>query len=729
MIFQISNAVNSVYPKLDWEQFTQWIDAQSQYQFDIETTVTQNWRDKELICLQFGSVNGPDKQWFIQWSEITDNQRLQLKEILERRWQMKIIHNAKFEYIVLRCYDIILENIYDTMLAEKVLYGGAENIEYALDTLVWRYHRLTMSKALQTSFGDNIITDDKIEYACTDVKYMGTIKAAQIEEATREELTNVLGLEMDVLPAFSDITFEGMLLDKDKWRANIKLAEPIVEEAFQKMSYWLKQQPFAPHAVFAGYVSDEDRIVLNTNAPKQKFEVLQWIYPEIKGASKPIIEKFIRDNAAVISTEKLNILVSMLKGDMQPLKGYLITNFRNDLIARAYLIPAGMPTINWNSDVQVLPLARLVEPRLKGLSKEDIDKTTHPMLKDLQKYKAALKLLSTYGEEFIVKYVDADGRVRCNFNQVLSTGRVSTSEPNMQNIVITEQVGNRYRNAFVCDEGWSFVDSDYVSQELVIIAFISNDPVWMDCIRNGYDLHSVCAELLYKHKWKDAAEPDCAYYNMSVGPDGTLRQGKQKCNCKKHKPLRYDIKAINFGLAYGMTEYKLAGELEITLYAAKALINEYFKTFPAIGGILNTLGRYGVENGFIKTLWPFNRKRYFPYWREYKGYIQAHITGVMNIPTLGSIERASKNHPIQGTAADITKVAMVLIRDYIRDNKLWDCIKLQAQVHDQVTTIALNEVAKDWAITLDRLMCEAGRLIIPSGILRADTTIYHCWTK
>lgn len=729
MIFQISNAKESIHPVLVWSEFIQWIDAQSQYQLDIETTVTQNWRDKELISLQFGSINGPEKQWFIQWSEITDNQRLQLKEILERRWQIKVIHNAAFEYIVLRGYDIILENLYDTLIAEKVLHGGAENIEYSLDDMVWQYFRRTMSKALQTEFGDNIMNDAKIEYACTDVKYLGTIKAEQIEAATEAELLNVLGLEMEALPAFSDITFEGMILDKEKWRANIKLAEPVVEAAFQRMADYLKVEPFKSYALRMGYICETDRFVLNANSPQQKFEVLQWIFPDLIGSSKPIIEKYIRENAAIMSSEKLLILVSLQKKITEPLEKYLMREFRNNLIARAYMVPAGMPTINWNSIPQVLPLAQLVEPKLKGLSEEDIAKTIHPMLKDLQKYKAATKLLSTYGEEFIVKYVDADGKVRCNFNQILTTGRVSTSKPNMQNIVVTEEVGTRYRNAFVCEQGWSFVDSDYVSQELVIIASISNDPVWMDAIANGYDLHSVCAELLYGKKWKDAAQDDCAYYKMSVGPDGNLRQAKKKCDCKKHKPLRYDIKSINFGLAYGMTEYKLAGELEIDLRSARNLINEYFRTFPLIAGTLNMLGEYGVRNGMIKTLWPFNRRRYFPYWREYRGYIEAHLTGVMNIPMLGSIERASKNHPIQGTAADITKVAMVLIRNYIRDNQLRDCIKFQAQVHDQITTKALNGVAKEWAKTLDDLMCEAGRLIIPSGILHADTNITPCWTK
>jgi hypothetical protein len=108
---------------------------------------------------------------------------------------------------------------------------------------------------------------------------------------------------------------------------------------------------------------------------------------------------------------------------------------------------------------------------------------------------------------------------------------------NMQNIPAKEAVGNRYRNCFVAEDGWVYVDSDYASQELVVIAFISGDPVWMDALQRGKDLHSVCAEVVYKDLWKRSADSDCAYYH----------DGQKKCKCKAHKKLRDGIKTINFG--------------------------------------------------------------------------------------------------------------------------------------------------------------------------------------
>lgn len=288
----------------------------------------------------------------------------------------------------------------------------------------------------------------------------------------------------------------------------------------------------------------------------------------------------------------------------------------------------------------------------------------------------------------------------------------------MQNITVDESVGTRYRNAFVWEKGWSFVDSDYISQELVIIAYVSKDPVWMEAIDNGWDLHSIVAKMMYGKRWDDVAEPDCLF-----------KLKKEKCNCKKHKLLRYDAKTISFGLAYGMSEFKLAGELDISVKEALGLLKLYFTTFPLISRTLEFLGNFGLQNGYIQTLAPFFRKRWFPYWREWRNYLEHHTLGIKFIPALGEIERASKNQPIQGSSADIVKCAMVTIREYIRDNNLWHKIKMVAQVHDQITTVAIDELKELWKLQLDQLMRDAAKVVIPTGILKADTQITATWTK
>lgn len=729
-VYHIANLVGPSYETTPgkWADFIKWLSIQKSFQFDIETDVPVWDCERKLISLQFGSCTVDRVQWFIQRSAISAEQYREIVTYLENDKIIKLIHNAAFEYVTMRFYDCIIENVYDTMLAEKVLRGGMENDNYALLDLTWKYLRIIMDKSLQKEFGDDIINEAKVMYGVTDVMYLDYMRIQQVLEARTLNLLNVIALENDAVLAFSDISFEGMLLDKEKWRENLALATPVVAAAHEKVNTWLNVEPYKSYALKKGYIAAEDRIVLNLNSPAHKSDLLMLIFPDIPGASQPVIKKYIRDNGQKMDPQDLDILIAIQNKDYQPLIAKVVRDHKQFLVDKEYLIEAGKSTINWNSPDQVLPLVQTVEPKMKNLSAETVAKYTLPLLDDLNAYKDSLKLINTYGESFIEKHCAPDGKVRTHFNQVISTGRVSSSKPNMQNIPAKETVGTRYRNAFVCEPGWVFVDSDYSSQELVAIAYISKDPVWLACIARGEDLHSVCADLVYGKKWSEAAQSNCAYFYKVPNKEGAMGP-KVKCDCKKHKSLRNGIKTINFGLAYGMSEIKLAATLKITRNEAFALISNYFRTFPAIQRTLTYLGEFGVKRGYIQTLAPFFRRRWFPEWYSWRSYIGVHLQGIKHVSVLGEIERASKNQPIQGCSADITKTAMVCIRDYIRENNLRDKVKLVAQVHDQITTICKQEFAEEWKPLLSMLMVEGGKLVIPTGILGCETTIFPTWTK
>ena len=134
-------------------------------------------------------------------------------------------------------------------------------------------------------------------------------------------------------------------------------------------------------------------------------------------------------------------------------------------------------------------------------------------------------------------------------------------------------------------------------------------------------------------------------------------------------------------------------------------------------------------NGYTQTLSPIFRKRWFPTWEMYKNEIQSHTAGIQFNSSLGRIERQSKNHPIQGSGADIIKLAMWKTYKYIRDNNLQNKIHLLLNVHDQLTTACTEDIAEWWKVEFDNLMCEAAKVIIPSGLLKADTNISDVWTK
>ena len=363
--------------------------------------------------------------------------------------------------------------------------------------------------------------------------------------------------------------------------------------------------------------------------------------------------------------------------------------------------------VKWTSPKQVLDVFKVLIPKLENVNGKAMYKHRYkfPLINTYVEYKEAMKLCTSYGDAFF-KNLSSDNRIHTNFHQILDTGRVSSSKPNMQQI----PADNVYRNCFIAPDGWSFVSADYSSQELNVIAYGSQDPVWIEALKNNEDLHSTCAELVYGDQWLNSGEDDCAYFKNKV-----------KCNCPNHKKLRTNVKTINFGLAYGMGPNKLSDTLNISLEGAKELIEKYFKAFPAIKGFLDKLGNYGKKYGYIKTFPPYNRKRWFSNWYP---KIWNNKSSMME---LGSIERASKNTPIQGASADMTKRALILMRGHIKQFDL--PVKIVMTVHDQIDTICKNDYVEDWSRLMKQLMEDAANEIVKNGLLKAEVSVSNCWEK
>ena len=363
--------------------------------------------------------------------------------------------------------------------------------------------------------------------------------------------------------------------------------------------------------------------------------------------------------------------------------------------------------IKWTSPKQVLAVFNCLVPELDNVNGKQMYKYRFkfPIIDKYVKYKEAMKLCTSYGDAFF-KNLAGDNKIHTNFHQILDTGRVSSSKPNMQQI----PADNVYRNCFIAEDGWSFVSADYSSQELNVIAFGSKDPVWLKALEEGQDLHSTCAELVYGDEWLNCGESNCIYISK-----------KEKCSCPSHKKLRTNVKTINFGLAYGMGPNKLADTLNITIDDAKLLIEKYFEAFPSIKGFLDKLGNYGKKYGYIKTFPPYNRKRWFTNW-----YPKMYEHKSMSME-LGTIERASKNTPIQGASADMTKKALVLMREYIQTVGV--PVKLVMTVHDQIDTICHNDYVKTWTYVMKKIMEDAALEIVTNGLLKAEVTVSSCWEK
>lgn len=169
--------------------------------------------------------------------------------------------------------------------------------------------------------------------------------------------------------------------------------------------------------------------------------------------------------------------------------------------------------------------------------------------------------------------------------------------------------------------------------------------------------------------------------------------------------------------------------MRISVQEAARLIDDYYIAMPAIGKTMTFLGRFGVRHGFIKTMAPFFRKRRFPEHKFLAPFVDGHLSGRKEDYKLSKIDKASKNQPIQGSSADITKVAICMVMWELDEKQLHDTVKLVLQVHDQLDTVAKDDFAEAWKPRLTELMEEAAKVIIPTGLLKAETNITDVWSK
>jgi len=367
-------------------------------------------------------------------------------------------------------------------------------------------------------------------------------------------------------------------------------------------------------------------------------------------------------------------------------------------------------TVLWSSPLQVQNVLQTLDPSIQSTGVRELFKRQnfHKLFKSLIDYRKEAKLVSTYGKEF-VKYIKKEtGRVHTIFWQILNTGRVSSGSkggryfedyPNMQNIPALSE----YRNCFIAEDGCKIVSFDFSGQELRLIAEGAQDPLWIKTFNEGGDVHGEVAAMVFDIEVADV---------------------RNKPDFLRGKSYRDVAKTINFGLAYGMSEHKLADTLDIPVEDAKAFIDKYFIALPKIKKFLEALGNYGKKNKHIRTFKPSRRIRFFP-----DDVYLSQMDRKEMFRTLGEIERQSKNTPIQGTGADMIKLALAKIVEYIRENDLWDKVKLITQVHDEIGCEVKEEYVDQWLPVQQRLMEEAGAEFVKSMKMTVDVSVSDVWKK
>jgi len=716
-----------------------------------------------------------------------------LRKHLETTRLLKIGHSLQFEYQTFKwCFGIRIFGLFCTFLAEKVIRAGS----IPFFKKVWGLHHLVakytathedmedcdgyeLVKDEQKGFNlSGALTESQLVYAALDSRVPLIVRLRQMKHILANKLERAVQLEFDALPAFGDIFLNGILFDVKAWLglvAEVKNRHEVYLEVLDKY--------------FIPYVGEKQITQFDVDALHTAWKSLPG--KVIKGDPIAELERKATREAAKKAYELANRTVKI---DTK--------NFNEKFEGKA--------AINYGSSRQLLPVLWKMGFSPKELKSTDErvlgNFSSRPVIKALLDYRETSKLLSTYGEKFasdvrIWWSATKDGkpkknregsvhpitrRIHSDLVQIgAETGRTSSKEPNLQNLPKLKE----WRACFLAPAGSKMLTIDMNGCELRILTEYSGEPKWVDAFNKDWDVHSVGAEIIFGSMWLGGAVkdglcadkpaldedgkpyPDCAYYYKD----------HKKCKCPIHNKLRDQIKAINFGIAYGMSKFKLADTLKITVDEAAILLNRYQTAFPTLVAYLITCGADARNDRVSRTLsgrwrkylsplqfvdpYEYVSEREFPDDKEWdkewervrkeKGLFDIRekilerrkkagnsnkLVTIKDVAKerqimFGSIDREGKNTPIQGSNADIMKVAMGA--GYGSDGLpfMWQRLetdfkaKLVNFVHDEFVVECPDEYAEECYKFVSECMSRAGAEFVKKIPMTTDGVIDTKWAK
>ncbi len=527
------------------------------------------------------------------------------KALLENKTNVKLLQNAVFDYEMLKTnFGIELNRVYDTMLAEQLLYLGLHQ-KASLGHLVARYLHMNMPKDIGKTFADynQEYQEYQLRYAANDVVVLREIYNQQLAKLKQDDLMRAAQLEFEFIKPMAEMELNGMLLDIPRWQG----------------------------------ILDEK----------------------------------------VVERDKLRIELS---------------DIFNDTLNQTTLF--GVSLMNLDSPIQVVKCLNNMGVPVESSDVKELGKfKKNPVVKLLLNYRKYEKFITTYGEPMIERIHPITGRLHTSFKQMVDTGRMSSSNPNLQNIP-REQ---KYRACFIARHGYKLITCDMSQAELRILAAYSRDPVFLEAFAQGLDLHTRTASDLF-----------------GLTYDEVMADKKLADDDPRKKNYRGNVKALNFGLIYGLTKVGLSLRMETTEAEAQKLINRYFGKYTSINTWLKGAASFAVKNRYSTTM--SGRRRYYripdPSDRDFN-------------KVKGHIERQGKNHPIQGTNADTIKQSMNYIVERI---KAYDA-RLLLTVHDEVIVEAKEDQAEEVSAVVSQAMIDGFAAFVPEVAMEADADIENYWVK
>ena len=403
---------------------------------------------------------------------------------------------------------------------------------------------------------------------------------------------------------------------------------------------------------------------------------MEWLYQNIELPLCPVLADmenagFCVDRKALYDFgESLNDGIVALQASIWEHAGHEFNIHSpkqlGEVLFEELMLPAGKKTkTGWSTNADVLE-------KLRG---------KHPIVDEVLEYRMLTKLKSTYAEG-LLKVIGEDGRIHTSFQMtVTATGRLSSTEPNLQNIPVRNKLGAQIRSMFVAAPGKVLVDADYSQIELRLLAHISGDEAMREAFLSGEDFHTVTASRVF---------------NVPIKEVTPLIRGRAK--------------AVNFGIVYGISAFSLAQDIGVWPNEAKAYMDAYLDKYHGVRTYMKDVVEQAKADGYVKTI--YGRRRYLP---ELK-------SANFNMRQFG--ERVALNMPIQGTAADIIKLAMVHVFKRLRDEKLQ--AKLLLQVHDELIVECSADEAERVSCILREEMEHAADLSVP---LTVEVKSGHSWAE
>ncbi len=444
-----------------------------------------------------------------------------------------------------------------------------------------------------------------------------------------------------------------------------------------------KQIPFARVDIEkATHYAAEDaditlKLHLTLKEELKKFEGQQKVYDEIEMPLVKILAK-IEQTGVLVDSQKLKEQSNELGQKIVELekKAY-------QLVGREFNLNSPKQLQEILFEEQGIPVIKKTPTGKPSTSEEVLQELAeeHELPKVIIENRSLSKLKSTYTDKLPLEINAKTGRIHTSYHQaVTTTGRLSSSNPNLQNIPIRTAEGRKIRQAFIADEGFKVMAADYSQIELRIMAHLSQDENLLDSFAKNQDVHSRTASQVFEVEIDEVSSDQ-----------------------------RRAAKAINFGLMYGMSAFGLAKQLGVTRKEAADYMNRYFEQYPKVAEFMKTIKEEAKENAYVDTL--FGRRLYFPEIKNRNGRIRA------------GAERAAINAPMQGTAADIIKKAMLSVYAKIKDNS---DIRMIMQVHDELVFEVREEKLEELTALVKDLMENAAKLDIP---LKVDTGVGENWDE